>query len=394
MRLFGTERLINMFNSLGIEEGEQIEHKMLSSAVEKAQKKIENNNFGIRKNLLEYDRVNNEQREIIYAERRKVLEGANMRETIFKMINDVVEGCVDTCISDDQDAENWDLHELNSLLLPIVPIAPVRLTEDQKKHMRKKELVQQFLQKEEVADDFAAYYQLYCKYGEDYAIPEIVEGSVDSGEYEKRVAMASESSFEERFTVVGLVLACLAQRMEKQERTDSHLYQLHTALKYVKDSMEKKGGAQGMASYISFREDGLKVKIENEIASKKEIEEERWILARLKEYELILKKEHLSDNGQCFERVRQLFAKEVKERKSKVASLKEELERAFSFVKDCFGDDQEMVLFVSGLSRNESVMKFVGEHGCDSYFCYSEALLYRKQEEQLKKAIKEEMKND
>ncbi len=143
MRLFGTERLINMFNSLGIEEGEQIEHKMLSSAVEKAQKKIENNNFGIRKNLLEYDRVNNEQREIIYAERRKVLEGANMRETIFKMINDVVEGCVDTCISDDQDAENWDLHELNSLLLPIVPIAPVRLTEDQKKHMRKKELVQQ-----------------------------------------------------------------------------------------------------------------------------------------------------------------------------------------------------------------------------------------------------------
>ena len=257
-----------------------------------------------------------------------------------------------------------------------------------------KELVQQFLQKEEVADDFAAYYQLYCKYGEDYAIPEIVEGSVDSGEYEKRVAMASESSFEERFTVVGLVLACLAQRMEKQERTDSHLYQLHTALKYVKDSMEKKGGAQGMASYISFREDGLKVKIENEIASKKEIEEERWILARLKEYELILKKEHLSDNGQCFERVRQLFAKEVKERKSRVASLKEELERAFSFVKDCFGDDQEMVLFVSGLSRNESVMKFVGEHGCDSYFCYSEALLYRKQEEQLKKAIKEEMKND
>ncbi len=143
MRLFGTERLINMFNSLGFEEGEQIEHKMLSSAVEKAQKKIENNNFGIRKNLLEYDRVNNEQREIIYAERKKVLEGANMRETVFKMINDVVESCVDSCISDDQDAENWELRELNAMLLPIVPIEPVRLTEEQKKHMRKKELVQQ-----------------------------------------------------------------------------------------------------------------------------------------------------------------------------------------------------------------------------------------------------------
>jgi len=143
MRLFGSERLITMFNSLGLQDGEQITHKMLSSAVEKAQKKIENNNFGIRKNLLEYDRVNNEQREVIYGERKKVLEGANMRETVFKMANDVVEGCVDSCISEDQDAENWDLRELNSLLLPIVPLAPVTLTEEQKKHMTKKELVQQ-----------------------------------------------------------------------------------------------------------------------------------------------------------------------------------------------------------------------------------------------------------
>ncbi len=143
MRLFGSERLIGMFNSLGLQDGEQITHKMLSTAVEKAQKKIENNNFAIRKNLLEYDRVNNEQREIIYGERKKVLEGANMRETIFKMANDVVEGCVDSCIRDDQDAENWDLYELNSLLLPIVPLEPIRLTEDQKKHMTKKELVQQ-----------------------------------------------------------------------------------------------------------------------------------------------------------------------------------------------------------------------------------------------------------
>ena len=143
MRLFGSERLITMFNSLGLQDGEQITHKLLSSAVEKAQKKIENNNFGIRKNLLEYDRVNNEQREVIYGERKKVQEGANMRETVFKMANDVVEGCVDSCIGDDQAAENWDLHELNSLLLPIVPLAPVRLTEEQKKHMTKKELVQQ-----------------------------------------------------------------------------------------------------------------------------------------------------------------------------------------------------------------------------------------------------------
>lgn len=143
MRLFGAERLINMFNSLGIAEGEQIEHNMLSSAVEKAQKKIEDNNFGIRKNLLEYDRVNNEQREIIYAERRKVLEGENMRQTVLKMTSDVIEGYINSCIRDDQDAESWDIDELNNLILPIVPIEPIVLTEEQKKHMRKKELVQQ-----------------------------------------------------------------------------------------------------------------------------------------------------------------------------------------------------------------------------------------------------------
>ena len=143
MRLFGSERLITMFNSLGLQDGEQITHKLLSSAVEKAQKKIENNNFGIRKTLLEYDRVNNEQREIIYGERKKVLEGASMRDTILKMANEVVEGCVDSCIRDDQDAENWDIRELNTLLLPIVPLQPIRLTDDQKKHMTKKELVQQ-----------------------------------------------------------------------------------------------------------------------------------------------------------------------------------------------------------------------------------------------------------
>jgi preprotein translocase subunit SecA len=97
MRLFGSERLMGIFNSLGIPEGEQIQHKMLSNAIEKAQKRIENNNFGIRKNLLEYDQVNNEQREIIYSERRRVLDGESMRDTIYKMVTDTVEGCVNSC---------------------------------------------------------------------------------------------------------------------------------------------------------------------------------------------------------------------------------------------------------------------------------------------------------
>ena len=109
MRLFGSERLMGIFNTLGVEEGEQIEHKMLSSAIEKAQQKIESNNFGIRKNLLEYDQVMNEQREIIYEERRRVLDGENMRDSIFHMINDYIENTVDMVISPDQESEDWNL---------------------------------------------------------------------------------------------------------------------------------------------------------------------------------------------------------------------------------------------------------------------------------------------
>ncbi len=126
MRLFGSERLINMFNALGIPENQEIEHKMLTNAIETAQKKIESNNFGIRKNLLEYDQVMNEQREIIYKERRQVLDGESMRDAIYKMITDITESKVDMVIGDDTDYDDWNLDELNSLLLPLIPIAPVK----------------------------------------------------------------------------------------------------------------------------------------------------------------------------------------------------------------------------------------------------------------------------
>ena len=140
MRLFGSERLMNVFNTLGVEDGEQIEHKMLSSAIEKAQQKIENNNYGIRENLLKYDEVNNEQREVIYAERRKVLDGDNMRDVILKMITDIVEHAVDMAIPEDTTADNWDLGELNSLILPIIPLKTITLTDEQRAGMKKQEL--------------------------------------------------------------------------------------------------------------------------------------------------------------------------------------------------------------------------------------------------------------
>ncbi len=142
MRLFGGERVQNMFNSLNVPEDEQIEHRMLSDAIERAQKKIEGNNFGIRKNVLEYDQVMNEQREIIYGERRRVLNGENMRDVVIKFINDVAESIVDISIPEDKSADEWDLTEYNQLVQPIFPMPLFSLTEDQKKTFRKDDMKQ------------------------------------------------------------------------------------------------------------------------------------------------------------------------------------------------------------------------------------------------------------
>ena len=139
MRLFGSDRLMSMFNALGVPEGQEIEHKALTGAIQRAQEKIENNNFGIRKNLLEYDQVMNEQREVIYGERRKVLDGINMRDSILKMITDTVENCVDLCIADDQPPEDWNMTELAVVVARTIPFK-LQITDEQLKTFDKQKL--------------------------------------------------------------------------------------------------------------------------------------------------------------------------------------------------------------------------------------------------------------
>ncbi len=154
MRLFGSERLISMFNAMGVPENEPIHHKMLSDAIKNAQKKIEGNNFGIRKNLLDYDQVMNDQREIIYKERRRVLEGESMRDSIYNMLTDVVENAVDTCILADHSSDEWNLKELNQHLLPTIPFAPITANDvkgmkaNELKHMLKERAVKLYESKE------------------------------------------------------------------------------------------------------------------------------------------------------------------------------------------------------------------------------------------------------
>jgi preprotein translocase subunit SecA len=142
MRLFGSEKMIAVFNATGIGENDRIQHKMLSNAIENAQKKIESNNYGIRKNLLDYDAVNNDQREIIYKERRRVLDGENMRDVIYKMITETVDKTVDMVVSDDQPASEWNMLELNEILLPIIPMDAISLDEEDVKTMNSAKLKQ------------------------------------------------------------------------------------------------------------------------------------------------------------------------------------------------------------------------------------------------------------
>ena len=137
LRLFGSEKLMSVFNALGVADGEQIEHKMLSGAIEKAQKKIEFNNYGIRKNLLEYDQVMNEQREIIYEERRRVLDGESMRDSIYHMITEYVEDLVDRYAPADQSSEEWDIAGMDVVLHETIPMIPAVTLDDVNKKEQK-----------------------------------------------------------------------------------------------------------------------------------------------------------------------------------------------------------------------------------------------------------------
>ncbi len=155
LRLFGSDKMMTVFNTLGIEEGEQIEHKMLSNAIEKAQKKIESNNFGIRKNLLEYDQVMNEQREIVYGERRRVLDGESMRDTIYSMITEYAEDTVDRYISTEVDAQEWDLNEFERRLHFTIPQLELpsdeeirKMEANEVKHLIKERAVKAYEEKE------------------------------------------------------------------------------------------------------------------------------------------------------------------------------------------------------------------------------------------------------
>ena len=250
-------------------------------------------------------------------------------------------------------------------------------------------LVIQFLQKEEIARDFTAYYQLYRKYGGDYGISEILEGELNEEAYEEKVSMAKSGSFEERFTVTGLLLEGLNAAVSEFGDLDRQVTGVHEKLLYLRKYLQEEQTLECIPQFAAEQRKSIQVKKNAELVSRKEAEEQEAEISVLEQYGKELKLCHITDPEEGFERIRALFRKLTDKRAQEIGKMKEKLNRAFAFMEKAFGDDQEMVLFVTGLTGNERMSAFIGSHGCDPYFRYSEKLLFRKQEKELVKACRE-----
>lgn len=243
------------------------------------------------------------------------------------------------------------------------------------------DLVIQFLQKKDTARDFAAYYQLYRKYGEDYQIQEILSGEISDAGYQEKLAMAQAASFEERFTVTELVLDVLQNGFLEYEGETRFLHRLQEALRSLKAEARSAVFAEDLKKRILQRRDTLKTKEKMELISGEEACLEARVTETLEEYLLILQKEHISGGEQSVQRLGELFEERESVRKRKIAEIREKLERAFGFLAECFGEEQEMILLVSGLTKNRRAAEFIGRHGCDAYLKYCDVLLGSREEE-------------
>ncbi len=280
-------------------------------------------------------------------------------------------------------------------------------------------LVIQYLQKEEVAREFGAYYRLYQKYGTDYGVREILDGGLSSREYEAKVEMARRAPFEERFTVVGLLLAGLGLDFGEFQRMDQRTVLLHEKLTQLKRCWSLSGKTNGKEmrevpepdprererSTPRRREEGsmeaflrecrrkLEVRRRMELITEQEARLEEAVIRCLDGYRLVLLEEHIPEGPEGFERIKELFSRETRERAEQIRRLQDRLSRAFRFGEDCFGEDQEMILLVSGLTRNRRAVEFIGNHGCREYFRFSHLLLGQETEEELRAACREALRD-
>lgn len=252
------------------------------------------------------------------------------------------------------------------------------------------DLIIQYLQREETARDFAAYYQLYRKYGEDYGILGILSGTADGEEYEKKRAMAACGAFDERFTVVNLLLGGLDETLKTYTLQDKRVTELYSGMKQLRSFLSGREEAS-IQGFICSRKNALEIKVENGLCTGEEKQIEEWTIKMLQEFYLSAQKEHIRDGEEGFLHMKECFQAEVEKRRKSAQQVLEELERAFAFLEAAFGDGQEMVLFVTGLTQNERAAEFFSAWECPVYLNWSQKLLYREREEELKKACQEIM---
>lgn len=252
------------------------------------------------------------------------------------------------------------------------------------------ELVMEFLQKEEVARDFAAYYHLYQQYGKDYAVREILNGTLGEEDYTERISMMKKAGFDERITVTELLLHGLLSDFQKYADEDAFLTRMHVILKELKKVIGKSEDVQiAVSLFLSGQEEALDIKEKHELVSQKEAELEHSVLTELKEGLAALQSAYLHDAEAGFALIRERFLNLLEKRASQIDEIKRNLEHAFEFLEKSCGDGQELVLLVSALSRNETARLFLSIHECESYLKYSEKLLYREREKELQKACEE-----
>ena len=256
------------------------------------------------------------------------------------------------------------------------------------------ELVEEFLQKEETARDFAGFYQLYTKYGEDYEIPLILSGNLSRENLALKEKMAADGAFEERFAVVNLILGALREKAEEYGQADHQLEVLYEMLLHLrtqvrKNAEEEKLGISLLEEFVQEQENSLQIKVKMELISVREQKYQETAIRRLREYILTAKKEHVRSAENGFKRISKCFEKEAVCREDMIQKLQGELQNAFSFIKESFGENQEMLLFVTGITADKSMTSFIAGNGCPAYFEHSEMLLYNKEENELRKACLE-----
>lgn len=252
-----------------------------------------------------------------------------------------------------------------------------------------KDLIVQFLQKAEIAEDFAAYYSLYCKYGTDYSVEEILEGSLSPESFQEKITMAKEGGFEERFTVVSLILNGMGHRFAEYQRVDICTTALHRALNHLKEYLRDEESMESMEKYICQREESRKVKEQSGLITGEESATEEWVTSRMRRYLWKLKEAHIYDISLGFDFIRSRFAEEVDSRERLVRKIDKSMTRAFEFLEESFGQEQEMVLFLTGLTRNQKAMDYISLHGNEAYIQYSSKLLFHEQERQLLEACRQ-----